>query len=237
MKKQDKERTRTAFGQRLYDAREARRPQLNVTAAARIFGWAQSSWDYLETKANKSTDIVKISKLLDIHPAWLELGVREARGIPYPDPRASRLTGPAMMLAILFDRLPHETPTDIAVRERLYKGFIVAAGVTLDEEKELLEGLGEPVESVDSVASDPVASDILHHLNMISDPARRERAGLAAMHAIRLATSPEGGPAIETKRAVVPKAAPRPAPAPPKKKASRQPSPHTTRKHALRKAR
>lgn len=115
-----KNKKRSPFGQRLFDAREAR--GLSQKEAAESLGLAPSTLSQAEVTGIGSEKVVHMARLYRVDPWWLA----EGEGSPYSP--ATNFSAEAANLAAAFDRLSGATPAESAVKVRLYWGFLQMMG-------------------------------------------------------------------------------------------------------------
>jgi transcriptional regulator with XRE-family HTH domain len=107
-----KNKRRSDFGRRLFEAREAKGlTQMQASAALQI---RQSTLSEAETQGEGSAYVVHMAKLYGCDPYWLAMG----EGSPYP--AAKQFSAQAAALATAFDLMPEKTEAEQERKRFLY---------------------------------------------------------------------------------------------------------------------
>ncbi len=107
-----KNKRRTAFGKRLFEARE--QAGMTQREAAAKLGISQSTLSEAETLADGSTYVVHMARLFNCDPYWLAMD----EGTPYP--ASKQYSVQAADLARAFDLMPDRTAPEQELKRRLY---------------------------------------------------------------------------------------------------------------------
>lgn len=107
-----KNKRRTEFGRRLFDARE--QAGMTQREAAAQLGISQGTLSEAETFAEGSSYVVHMARLFNCDPYWLAMG----EGTPYP--ASKQYSVQAAELARSFDLMPDRTPAESELKRRLY---------------------------------------------------------------------------------------------------------------------
>lgn len=122
-----KHKRRSEFGQRLYEAREAKgMTQMQACAALQI---RQSTLSEAETQGAGSAFVVHMAKLYGCDPYWLAMG----DGSMYP--AAKQFSAQAAALAAAFDAMPEKSESEQERKRFLYvtiQQMLVAASQAIE---------------------------------------------------------------------------------------------------------
>lgn len=107
-----KNKRRSEFGRRLFDARE--HAGMTQRQAATQLGISQGTLSEAETFAEGSSYVVHMARLFNCDPYWLAMG----EGTPYP--ASKQYSVQAAEIARSFDLMPDRTPAEGELKRRLY---------------------------------------------------------------------------------------------------------------------